>query len=388
VTDRMLRSGRERVAERDPLRVTWAVLLFAVAPLAILLVLQADVFGVQYAWDFHAFWHGAREVVHGRSPYRSFGMSPVVGRPWDLYMYPPLLAELIAPLGLLPFTVAAVAFVAASALAVLLALWLLGVRDWRCYGLAFLWFPVLHGLGLGALTPFLLLGVAACWRFRRAALRSVPLAITVVFKLFLWPLLVWEAGRAGIRSGARAVAVGLLLAGASWASIGFAGLGGYPSLLRSAESHWETDGYGLGAVARHAGLSASATGTLLLAGGLVASAVVFLALRRGWVDERGGLALVIGIACAFSPVSWLHYSTLLLVPVALASPRLGPAWFLPLAYWATPFEETHGTPWRVAVGLAVVWGTVALCLSDRGRAGATSASSRADLRVAPSGAHG
>jgi Glycosyltransferase family 87 len=308
---------------RDPLRITAEVLLFAVLPVVLLVVFTAAVSRDAYAWDFHAFWYGAGAVAHGRDPYSSPGMSPL-GRPYDLYMYPPLLADLLVPLGLLPFIVAAVVFVAASTLAILLALWLLGVRDWRCYGTAFLWFPVLHGLSLGALTPVLVLGVTAFWRLRGSVLHGCSLALAAVLKLFLWPLFAWEAGRVGLRSAVRAAVLGVLLAGACWATVGFAGLGSYPSLLRSAESNWEASGYGFGALVRHAGLSASATGLLLFGGALSASALVLAAARRRLIDDRESIALFVGIACAFSPVSWSHYWALLLVPVALFAPRLGP----------------------------------------------------------------
>jgi Glycosyltransferase family 87 len=366
-------TAARRVQARDPLRVTVEALLFVAVPLLLLAVFTAAVSRDAYAWDFHAFWHGAGAVAHGRDPYSSPGTSPS-GKPYDLYMYPPLLAELLVPLGLLPYLAAAVIFVVASALAIPLALRLLGVRDWRCYGAAFLWFPVLHGLRLGALTPFLVLAVAACWRLRNPVQRAGALAVATVFKLFLWPLLVWEAGRAGVRSAVRAAAAAVLLAAVSWATVGFTGLGSYPSLLRSAESHWEEDGYGFGAVARHAGLSASATGLLLLACGVAGSALVLAAMRRGRVDDRGGLALLVGVACAFSPAAWPHYWALLLVPVALYAPRLGPAWFLPLALWASPYEESNGTLWRVGLGLLVLWATIGACLwsGRRERSGATS----------------
>jgi alpha-1,2-mannosyltransferase len=53
-----------------------------------------------YGNDFNVFYFASREVIEGRDPYeRSTG-------DWTPYLYPPLLAELIAPLGLLPLPVA------------------------------------------------------------------------------------------------------------------------------------------------------------------------------------------------------------------------------------------------------------------------------------------
>jgi hypothetical protein len=45
--------------------------------------------------------------------------------------------------------------------------------------------------------------------------RSGALGVAMVLKFFLWPLLAWETGRAGVRAALRVSAAGLLLAGAS-----------------------------------------------------------------------------------------------------------------------------------------------------------------------------
>src|SRR5581483_7342074 len=102
----------------------------------------------------------------------------------------------------------AAVFVVGSAAAVPAALWLLGVRDWRCYGAAFLWPPVLSGVAIGTISPLLLLGVAACWRLRGRGGLVAAAALTVAAKLFLLPLLVWLWV-----TGRRAVAVAALTAG-------------------------------------------------------------------------------------------------------------------------------------------------------------------------------
>ena len=72
--------------------------------------------------------------------------------------------------------------------AVAATLAVLGVRDWRCYGAAYLSIAVLHDIRLGALTPLLALGLALVWRWREQARAAVPLALIMVAKLFLWPL--------------------------------------------------------------------------------------------------------------------------------------------------------------------------------------------------------
>ena len=62
------------------------------------------------------------------------------------------------------------------------------------------------------------------------------------------------------------------------------------------------------------------------------AAVVVLA-RRG--DERRAFVVAVAAALACSPIVWLHYFALLLVVVAVAEPRLGLLWFVPLAMWGS-----------------------------------------------------
>jgi hypothetical protein len=45
------------------------------------------------------------------------------------------------------------------------------------------------------------------------------------------------------------------------------------------------------------------------------------------------LTLCLAAALAASPIVWVHYFLLLLVPLALTRPRLSPLWFVPLAYY-------------------------------------------------------
>ena len=79
-------------------------------------------------------------------------------------------------------------FVAGLA-AVLGALRVLQVEDWRCYSVAIVSAPAINSLALGALTSFLLLGAALAWRYRdRTVVVAVATAFTALLKLFLWPL--------------------------------------------------------------------------------------------------------------------------------------------------------------------------------------------------------
>ena len=72
--------------------------------------------------------------------------------------------------------------------------------------------------------------------------------------------------------------------------------------------------------------------------------------RRG--DERRAFVLAIAAALALTPIVWLHYFALLVVVVAIAQPRLGLVWFVPLAMVVTP-GSGHPTPFETAWTLAV-----------------------------------
>ena len=84
--------------------------------------------------------------------------------------------------------------------------------------------------------------------------------------------------------------------------------------------------------------------------------------RRG-LDERS-LALALAAALALSPIVWLHYFVLLLVPIALARRTFGAIWLIPALFWFTPYEENFAQHWRIAVGI----GLAALALVAAGRA--------------------
>jgi hypothetical protein len=52
-----------------------------------------------------------------------------------------------------------------------------------------------------------------------------------------------------------------------------------------------------------------------------------------------------------TPIIWLHYFALLLVPLALVRPRLAPIWFAPLLLLAFPASEPR--PWQIVATLVL-----------------------------------
>src|SRR4051794_12074923 len=140
--------------------------------------------------DFGIFRTAALDVVHGRSPY----VKPTAAAlsHFDKFVYPPVAALVFAPFAAVPAGAARVLMAIAGLAALLSALRLLRVEDWRCYGVAVMSAPAINTLALGALTSFLLLGAALAWRFRdNDIVAAVSTAFAAVLKLFLWPIGVW-----------------------------------------------------------------------------------------------------------------------------------------------------------------------------------------------------
>jgi alpha-1,2-mannosyltransferase len=268
-------------------------------------------------------------VLDGHSPYRFDADST--------YAYPPLLAYLAAPLHPLGVGAATAVSYVVSLAAIGVAVWLLGVRDWRCYCLVPLYPVTRSAVGLGTVDALLLLATAAAWRWRDDLLRpAAGVGAAIAVKLFLWPLAVWLAVTGRTRAAVAAAAFAVALVLVPWAAIGFAGLGDYPSLLDRLRDAEATSSYSVVALGVRAHLpeSAATAAALLIAAALLVAAVrVARDARRGDRErDVASLTLVLAAALAASPIVWMHYFLLLLVPVALTRPRLSLLWLVPFAY--------------------------------------------------------
>jgi hypothetical protein len=339
-------------------------LFYAIGPVA---------FGDRQAADFHFNYYYAAEAIRaGEDFYPSHGF--VVRGENDLiidYVYPPLLALVTVPWTLIPIGLAEVLFQLVLVAAFVGTLALLGVRDWRCYGLAFLWPPVTDAVTTGNVTILLGLAAALVWRFRdRSLAAGASVGISIATKIFLWPLTVWLAATRRLTAAAWSVAIALGAALASWAVVGFRGIADYPDLVRRLSERMDERGYTLYALGLDLGLAPGAARALWAALALALLAATVLVARRG--DERRAFLLALAAAIAVSPIVWLHYFALLLVVVALAQPRLGPLWFvgLPLQLVVTT-GVYNGSTFQTAAVLIAAAGTVAAALyrpaDDRGR---------------------
>lgn len=312
--------------------------------------------------DFRIFRTAGHAVMRGQSPYPIPSAAALAH--FDKFVYPPVAALLFAPFAALPSEAGRVLMFAAGLAAVLGALRLLRVEDWRCYSVAIVSAPAINSLALGALTSFLLLGAALAWRCRtRPAVAAVATAFTAVLKLFLWPLGVWLIVTRRWRSALLCVAASAVLILGGWAVIGFAGLVSYPTLVHLLEQVEALDGYSIVAL-----LGATGTAATVVTLGLSLAAVVAIWVASRCVDgDRRAFAVAAVASLLATPLLWLHYLLLLYVPIALYRPRLSGLWFLPLVLWLTPTAHSHGTTWRIALALAVIAVIAAISISGRFR---------------------
>jgi hypothetical protein len=312
-----------------------------------------------FGFDFRPTWRAAGDVLDRESPYVPPVAAALDGE--DQFVYPPAPAVAAIPLRVFSFDVAAVVFGLMLVLSTVLTLRLLGVRDWRCYGFVFLWIPVLASVRLGAISVLLTLGVALAWRYRNRALIAVAVvAGLIAWKIFLWPLVLWLAVTGRLREAAASVAGALAVTFGAWALIDFKGLADYPAMMSTLTDLVAWKSYSLVALGGALELSDVAARLVSLAvGGLALAAGFLFARRRSEDGEARALIAAIAAALALSPIVWTHYFALLIVPIALARPRLGPLWMLPLLFWLSP-DQSDGELWRISLGLTVATAVFAI----------------------------
>ena len=347
-----------RVQRSRLVRLASFELSIALGALVVLLLFVGAVERDVVAEDFWQFYTAAEAILEGDSPYVDTG--DPTARWGGPYPYPPLPALLVTPLTALPFQAAGLLMMALLVVVALAVPFLLGVRDWRCYGLLLAWPPVISAIQTGNVTLWFALAAAVAWRYRDRRLpAAASVGLTLAAKFFLWPLAVWFAATRRAVTAALALALGVALLLASWAVVGFAGFTSYPSLLRRLDDVVGQDSYTAYVVGLDLGLSSQAARTLWLVVGLALLGFMVVLARRG--DELSAFVLAIAAALALTPIVWLHYFALLLVVVALAQPRLGVLWFVPFAMVLTP-GSGHPTPFETAWTLAVAAVVVALAL--------------------------
>ena len=281
----------------------------------------------------------AKLILHGTNPFPAPGADLSIGanRIW-----PVPAALLVAPLTVFSTQTASILFAVLLVAALGLALWLLGVTDWRVYGIVALWPPTFAAVQTGNMTIILVLLVAVMWRFReRRFVPGLALGLAVALKLYLWPLGIWLLAR---RRFASAALAGAIACGSTLLVLPFITLTDYARLMKNLGDTFGPQSYNVVGLIVQSGAGSLATATV------VASAVGLLVLALAY--RRASLPLALAASLLLSPIVWLHYFVLLVVPLALSRPRLSVAWALPLAFCLCPAEGTKVAAWNTVIGLS------------------------------------
>jgi hypothetical protein len=309
------------------------VLIALAAALWFLIWVRSAVHDGSVGFDFEGtLWNPATAIREGHSPYPSPTVAEVdVGNP---SLYPPLLPVLLAPLTVLPWTVAVSFWVALLIASIAGTLYLLGVRDVRCYALAFVSAPVLNGIIWSNVTLLLVPAVALAWRWReRWARAGVIVGLAIAAKLILWPLLFWLLGTRRYKAFGIAVATSTAAIFLPWAVIGFDGLTGYPDLLHVAEQVFGPHSYSVATMLSAEGVDGDLA---LRAAPMVGLLIALVAGVAGWRGrDAASISLAVLATILGSTIVWEYYYALLLVPLAIARPRFSGLWMvMPLFYFS------------------------------------------------------
>ncbi len=314
--------------------------------------------GIDFRWTI---WQPAADVLDGLNPYDDPSSPGFVAES----VYPPLTFIVLSPLSWLSFDSALVVWqvlLVATALAIPAVL---GVRDWRCYAVWLTGFPVVADVLFGNVTLLVVLLAALAWRWReRAGAAAVALSVAIVIKLLVAPLWLWLVFTRRFRAAlltAVLVPVGILV---PWLLIGLDGLADYPSLLRSLSESHGGNGVLLQALGRQSGLDAGPA----LALGLTAAACCLVGAFVLREDDISCFALVGAAALLATPVAWIYYPALLVIPVAARFPRFNLAWLgftvLWVSWYATPLGWATA---QLSIAVLLVCALMALAVLRTGR---------------------
>jgi hypothetical protein len=326
--------------------------LFGLVPLILTSWILAVLWIHEYeGTDFHRqFWIAGLRVLHGVSPYTlsTTRVEAGIGFP-----YPGVTAVFFAPFALLSANASSALYAALSIAAAMGTLRMLNVQDWRLYGFVLLLNPIASGWQTGNLTLPLVFGVATIWRYRNRNVTSgLVTALIICLKPFVWPMALWLVATRRYAAAAYAAVFGAAFNGIAWAVLGFDQVRLFLKTSSYFASLISQQAYGLISLAM--GLHASHRLGIAIAVAVSTSlaAACVIAGRRG--RDYAALVLAVVLMLSASPIVWSHYFALLIVPLAIACPRLAPAWGLQLVLWLCPVGGPFVWQRLTAVGVVAL----------------------------------
>jgi hypothetical protein len=291
--------------------------------------------------DFRGeYYPEAQAVIHGHDPFppASADLSGGANE-----VFPVAVALLVSPLTLfspgLASDLACVLLVAA----LVATLRLLGVTDWRVYCLTFGWPATVSTIQTANLTIPLGLLLAVAWRYRRHRwLPGIAVGVAVALKFYLWPFVLLLLATRRFASATTAVAI---TAASLVLILPFTSLTSYARLMHTMASTFGPGSYTPIGLLDHLGAPSTLVYPIAY---LVGGATLLVALARK------SIPLTLLASLLLSPIVWLHYFVLLVVPLGLRWPRLAAPWLLPLVLWACPGTATYAGADQILIALVVL----------------------------------
>ncbi len=135
-------------------------------------------------------------------------------------------------------------------------------------------------------------------------------------------LIIWLIATRRYRAALLTAVCTPLVVLAAWAVIGFSAIGRYPSILSANTKVFSSSGPYLQGLL----LQLHGSSTIALGAGIIAAAALLVV---AWFsDDLGCFTLAISAAIVLSPVAWIGYAGLLVIPLAVIWPRWSSAWLL------------------------------------------------------------
>jgi Glycosyltransferase family 87 len=285
----------------------------------------------ELAIDFKHVSPSIRGLAHGVNPYAAQNVG-LGGH----FLWTVLAGWLLAPFAWVPGGYLAVVGLEAAGIAG--AAVLLGVRDWRLIAIALAWPATVNSVQTGNISVLILVFLAAAWHDRERARSGLWAGLAVGVKLFAWPVLVWLAATRRWQALGLALLVQLFTLAIT---LPYISLGSYIRFERDVDRTMASQALTLDALARRLGATPHE--------GMALALVVGLTIL--WFGRRD-LGWVVVAMLVLSPVVWLHYFGLLMIPLAL--------WTRSLLLWSIPFlfvlvpGQGNGALWQTAAALLIL----------------------------------
>ena len=215
--------------------------------------------------------------------------------------------------------------------------------------MALIWPATVNSVQTANITVLVTVLIAAMWHERGRARAGLWAGLAVAVKLFAWPVLVWLAATRRWRALGIALAVqvfGVLI------TLPYISIGDYVRFELEVDRIMASQALTLDALVRDLGGTPTE-------GRAVALAVGLAILWKG----RRNLGWVVVAMLVLSPIVWLHYYGLLIVPLGLWSRRLL-VWCIPLVLFVVP-GQGNGVTWETAAALVAVFAVVATAWLSR-----------------------